>query len=419
MIKNKLKIKESQKKTANQIINWLNLYWQPGVFILAHVFIVAVLYRTIYTTPYGSTGLYFTYANEFMQGLVPYRDFSFEYPPLSLLFFILPRLFTSTYVDFAILYTVEIILFDLIALCVIYKVARRLGKAPWKLLWVYTLCFLAMGPIVPMQFDLFPAVLTLLSLYFFWIRKHKLSWAMLALGTLTKVFPGLIAPIYLIIYFKNKQIKEIKSGLITFAVIVLVVLVPLLIVGHESIFALFEYHADRGLQLESVYSAFLLILYKMNLVSVGREFNYGAYHLTGPAADVLKHLSTYIMIAAVLLIYVYIYRQVKPGKSQFTRLGVYSLLVMITMLSTSKILSPQYFIWLLPFFPLLLGEWKYFLIAVYVVLGALTYYIFPIDYLSLISLRTPIVILLFYRDVVMILLALLCFGYLRVMKPSE
>src|SRR5438874_10283001 len=46
---------------------------------------------------YGHTGpstnaLYYSYSRNLLQGQMPYRDFSFEYPPLALLPIVLPHL---------------------------------------------------------------------------------------------------------------------------------------------------------------------------------------------------------------------------------------------------------------------------------------------------------------------------------------
>ena len=184
------------------------------LFIIVHVLIFILLFHFVYKIQYTGTGIYFDYASKVLQGSLPYRDFTMEYPPFALFFFILPRLIASTYTSYAVAYQVLVLIFDIIGLCVVYSVARRLGKAPWKMLTIYTLAILAIGPIIAQQYDIFPAVLTLLALYYFWLGKHKTSWALLALGTLTKFYPAVIAPIFLIYYLRNRQYKTIWSRLI-------------------------------------------------------------------------------------------------------------------------------------------------------------------------------------------------------------
>lgn len=317
------------------------------------------------------------------------------------------------------IYQAEVVFFDLIGLYVIYLIARRLGKAPWKLMTVYTICILAIGPIVGQQYDIFPAVLTLLAVYYFWRGEHDACWALLALGTLTKFYPVVIAPIFWLYYLKNRQYKKIGLSLLVSAVIVLVIVAPFMILGSESIINLIKYHAQRGIQLESTYSAFLLLANSLGLIHVSWVFNYGSINLVSPVANALAKASTYITALALLLTYWFIWGRMKPGKSQFTRLGAYSLLSIEVVLITSKVLSPQYLIWLVPLFPLLFGQWRYHLAAIFAIIGILTYFIFPVDYIALEQFQTDAVILLLMRDILLILLAILILVSLRQMKASD
>jgi uncharacterized membrane protein len=392
---------------------------QLMLFVLANIVFFSVLFNTVYNTPYTGTGLYFDYASNVMKGLMPYRDFTLEYPPFALFFFILPRLAAPTYTVFALFYQLEVLIFELVGLFMVYSIARRLGKPPWKLLMVYTICILAIGPISAQQYDLFPAIMVLFSLYYFWIGKHKLSWALLALGTMTKLFPAVIAPIYLIYYIRNHEYKNAYSGLITLGVICLVIVLPFLITGPDIIRNLAGFHAQRGIQLESTYSSFLLALDQLGLTSVKLTFNFGSWNVASPVADVLAKASTYLLGIFLLAAYWFIYSRMKPGKSQFSRIGTYSLLVLGIVLITSKILSPQYLIWIVPLFPLVFNRWRYTLLSILVVTGAMTYYIFPRNYLVLVDLNTRMVWILFFRNILLILLTALAAVSLRRMKSAE
>jgi hypothetical protein len=398
---------------------WFSSELQLMLFILALIVIFLVIYQIYYKTPYTATALYFDYASKVIHGSIPYRDFNFEYPPAALFFFILPRLVASSYPVFAVVYQVEVLVFVLIGLFVFYRIALRLGKAPWKLLAVYTLCVLAIGPISAQQYDIFPAILTLLALYYFWTGQHTLSWGLLALGTLTKIFPVVIAPIFLIYYLRNREYRLAWSGILTFVFICLIVAIPFVTIGQDTIRSLFNYHTQRGLQIESVYSSFLLIASKLGLSGVKLVFNFGSWNLSGPLADTLAKLSTYFLGLFLLVAYWFIYRQMRPGKSQFSRIGAYSLLAVSIVLITSKVLSPQYLIWLIPFIPLIFNRGKFEIIFTFVLIGALTYYIFPLRYLVLLKLDTGLIVILLARNILVIVLAVLAGVFLSRMKASE
>ena len=393
--------------------------WQLALFILVVCLIYCVLFNTVYKTPYSAMGVFLKYASLVMQGQVPYVDFSLEYPPLALLFFVLPRLASSSIIIYTILYKAEVLLAILIGLFLIYLLARRLGKAPWKMMLVYTLCIIAVGPIVAEQFDIFSAILTLGSLYAYILGKNKTAWALLALGALTKIYPLFLAPVYLVIALRNRQYRAAGSGILTALLIGVIFAGPFVIVGSDSIKSLVEYHLQRGIQLESTYSSFLLIFDKLGLTQVNTVFNFGSWNLAGGPVDALTKLSSYLLVILLLIAYWFIYRRTKPGKSQSTRIGAYALLVLCIVLITSKVLSPQYLIWLIPLLPLVLQRGRYIIMVVFILTGLATYYLFPQAYLDLMDLRTVPVVVLFIRNLLLVVLTVLVVVSLRRMKSSE
>src|SRR3954466_4816842 len=94
-------------------------------FALVHVFIFAVLFRTVYNTPFTGTGLFYDDAAKLLAGRVPYRDFTLEYPPLALAFFTLPRLNGSSFADYYIGWQIQVVLCDLLVLFLLDAIARR------------------------------------------------------------------------------------------------------------------------------------------------------------------------------------------------------------------------------------------------------------------------------------------------------
>ncbi len=394
--------------------------WQLAIFILAISLIYCVLFNTIYTTPYTAVGsIFLDYASQVMQGHIPYLDFNFEYPPLSLLFFILPRLVSSAIPLYTVLYKAEVLLAIMIGLFIIYLISRRLGKAPWKMLLVYTLCILAVGPIVAEQYDIFPAILTLGSLYAFLSGKNKTAWALLALGALTKIYPLFLMPVYLAISLRNRQSRSAGVGILTGLLVGAVFTLPFVFIGSDSIKSLVEYHLQRGIQLESTYSSFLLIASKLGLAQINAIFDFGSWNLTGGPAETLTKLSSYFLVILLVLAYCFIYRSIKPGKSQSTRLGTYALLVLCIVLITSKVLSPQYLIWLIPLIPLVLPRGRDIILGLFILIGALTYYLFPHAYMNLTRLEIVPVTVLFFRNLLLIALTVLTVAGLRYMKASE
>jgi uncharacterized membrane protein len=375
-------------------------------FSLAHVIILPLLFYTVYKTPYSSLGIYFDYASRVMCGNIPYQDFIMEYPPFAMFFFILPRLFNTSFDVYTVIFQAGIFLFDLLGLFLIYRIAQRTGKAPWKMLTVYTIAILAIGPIIFKQYDIFPAIMVLLSLYCFWIGQHKTSWVILALATMTKIYPVVIAPIFLLYYVRNHHYQRIWQGILVFIATSMVVVLPFIAADPGGLLSFMDYHTERGMQLESTYSSFTLIAGKLGWISTQLGFSAGSWNITGPLADTLSTLSTVTLLFFLLMSYWFIYSRIQPGNSRILDLGTYSLLAIAVFLISNKVLSPQYLIWLIPLIPLMCGM-RYTIWVVFAVIGALTYYIFPLHYVELIYLETWPIAILLVRNILLILLTVL------------
>jgi len=220
---------------------------------------------------------------------------------------------------------------------------------------IYTLALLAIGPILISRYDLIPAVMVLVSLYAFSQNKHKLSWAILAIGMMTKLYPAIIAPIFLLYYFRHRQHRRIITGVTTFAIATVIIIVPWLLICPDGFWYSFTYHAQRGLQLESTYSSFLLLGHTLGITSVPIEEILKVQTVTSPLANMLATISPIIVILSAAAVYWLFYNSqraktnIESSSSSITRPNIanitnYSLLVILTFMLTNKVFSPQFII---------------------------------------------------------------------------
>ena len=138
---------------------------------------------------------YYDYASEALAGKVPYRDFAFEYPVLSYPLFLVPRLLVSDFEGYRYAFVAEMFLFDVAAIVLISRhggagegtgtVARRLG-------WYTLYCFL-LAPLVIGRFELAPMVLAFAAAQWWFSGRAILGGITAGLGTLMKIFPGVVA----------------------------------------------------------------------------------------------------------------------------------------------------------------------------------------------------------------------------------
>lgn len=403
-------------KLPGLILTGMRAHWQPIAFGAAHILVFTLLFGTdIYGTKRVSEAyLYYSYSSEMLHGQLPYRDLAVEYPPVSLVFFILPSLFAQAPGAYVQAFNVEVLVFDLIGVVFVYLLARRLKLNSTATLAIYTFCLLALGPTVTEHYDLTPAVMVLVSLYAWSRGWNRLTWVVLAIGVLTKIFPVVVAPLILIQQLRAREYRQLASGVASFLVTAAVIIIPCLALSPQGFWESFSYHAERGLQIESTYSSFLLMGYSLGLTSFQVGFDYGSINIASPLADTLARLSPLIMVLLLTAVYWLFYRRQQAGRPSLNMTGNYWLLAILVFMISSKVLSPQFMVWLYPMVPLVTGYWRHLSWIVFVPAGLLTNYVFPGHYWELfLSLERKAIRALFIRNMLLIALAILYFAFPR------
>ncbi len=397
---------------------WLKRHQTVILFAAVHILLVVILVFVFNVGELGDTRAYFDYSSRIIHGEVPYRDFDIEYPPLSLLTFIPPRLLTADLSLYSQLFTLEILFFDLIGLVLIAALARRWGLSQWQALGIYTVVMALLAPVAAKRYDLLPAVLMLFALYAFARGWDKASWAALALGTMAKLYPVLLAPFFIAIYLQRRERHRLIRGGLVFALTVAAITVVWLVLSPSGFVHSLTYHTARPLQIESTYASFLLLGHTMGLTSLSVDLSYGSWNLASPAANALATTSTILMFISLALIYWGYVRNLSrestlsqesnPGAwhINLTTLFNYSLLVVLAFIVTSKVFSPQFLIWLCPLIPFVMGRWRYASWLLFIITCTLTLFIFPLFYPKLVEEQASwIIVMLFLRNLLLIAMA--------------
>jgi len=129
--------------------------------------------------------------------------------------------------------------------------------------------------------------------------------------------------------------------------------VPLLLAAGFDAFNWLQYHSARGLEVESVYASLMMLGSVCGLHSRA-YFDYGSWNLTSEAAPALLAASNWLVAGALVLplAWTFCSRRVCDGVAAF-RLACLAVLTTVTL---SKVLSPQYLIWCLPLALLLAAD---------------------------------------------------------------
>ena len=374
-------------------------------------------------------GLYFSYAEKMVSFNMPYSDFDAEYPPLAMLFILIPRFFSFNSYSYQLAFGVEVFLFLLLGAYFIYKIAERYNDKPGRFVLIYLLFVLINIDFVLDRYDAIPMILLFGALYFFLEKKYSLMWIMIALGTLTKLYPILVAPLILLYFLKEKEYKEIGKGIGICAAVGAIGMLPFIIADMDTAFMFLTYHMDRGMQVESVFSSVIMMLSIFDIVDIGYIFSYGSDNLTGDVPDMVASFMMPLMIVTIMVtILAYAHIKWKRNHDDFKLLNVASLMVVMCFMVFNKVLSSQYLIWIITFLVIFVlfyaKEQEKKITVTYLVVVALTQLNLVVNYAfreAGEAFSTIGIIIIFVRNIVLLALMYFIFKFMLDMAimPSD
>lgn len=134
-------------------------------------------------------------------------------------------------------------------------------------------------------------------------------------------------------------------------------------------------------------------------------FAYGAFEVRGRGVEFASSLSLPVTGALLLVTTLFVYREYRRGRFGERAFPRYAAALILAFMLGSKVLSPQYVIWLLPLVPLSAGGVSGLVLsAVFLAACYLTTQVFPIHYGDLLNLRSPGPQLLLARNLLLVLL---------------
>jgi hypothetical protein len=344
--------------------------------------------------------LYRQAGESILRGEVPYRDFFIEYPPGSLPAFVPPALFSASQASFIDLFSVEMALALVATLLLTALGTRRLrGSGAWILpAATFALAAVLLYPVAVTRYDAGVALTLGLAVYFAALggRYLPLAYASLGFGTAAKFVPALaVLPLAL------TRRGAVRSCAVFLAVVALF-FVPFAVLGGQGLLQTFTYQAERGLQVESLAASVLIFLRSITSI----VFEHGAFEVRGEGVDLASSFSpllTLLLLAVTGFAMWWEFRRCGGlGVEAFPR---HAAALILAFMLGSRVLSPQYMIWLLPLVPLSAGGFVGVIIcALFLAACFTTTLVFPIHYGDLLSFRYPGPELLLARNMLLIIL---------------
>ena len=279
------------------------------------------------------------------------------------------------------------------------------GREAVVVAWLLAFTPILIGASVRTHFDAMPIAIALGALLAFARERPALGFALLGVGTMTKLFPGLLAVVAFAWLLGRGERRAALRGAAIFTAVVLAISLPFAGAGYvES----FTFHLDRPVQIESTPATVLFALGGSDVTGTNlRPDRFKSNGLDGGFAPQAQLLFALLLAGTIAWIVALAARG--PDPRRLVLCGFAALLAFVTL---GKVFSPQYVIWLAPFAAL---AWVWGARAVAVLATAaivLTHVEFPSRYFDLINEQTGVILVVAARNVLLLAALVVLLGAL-------
>jgi Glycosyltransferase family 87 len=349
--------------------------------------------------------LYQNYFEAVRHGGVPYRDFTFEYPPAAL-----PPMLLAGYMSWSYATSFAVLMGVCGAACI--------GAAAWTLrrvdagaerIWAALLAIgiapLVLGSLFDTRFDLWPTLLAVGALAALVGERPILSGALLGLGFAAKLWPAVLVPIAVAYLWRRRGRRSALLHIAAFVGVAAACFLPFAIIAPAGLHAMFSDQLNRPLQVESLGAAVLMMAHHFGMRPLATISTHGAQALKGRGAGLAADLSTVLEVVTVVTIWILFARRRHPDAEGVLLAAAAAVAALVAF---DRVLSPQYLIWVVPFILLVRGPRGFYAgLLLFVALG-LTQTYFPRHYWGLATdYQTPYAWYLLARDVALVAIAAL------------
>jgi hypothetical protein len=355
---------------------------------------------------WSDLNLYSFLAKNIIAGQVPYFDFQFEYPPLSLIFIVLPGVAAKLIGNFDTPYRLIMMLFDIGCLLLVGQITRQLYNGDKRKMIGAGIIYLALTTIsfqvLYDRLDIVLSFLILLSINLALSQRWLLACLALWLGTSIKLFPIILFPVLMLYQFRTPRKKTgVLSAFGGSLIIAIAILVTTISLFGDWWGYMIEYHSHRGIQIESVYATIIMLVSYVGIDST-ISHQYGAFQIANSFSPIMAALAIPLISLLLLAIY-YAYYVRSNGRDKVNRgfllfRGISA--VLLSFIAFNKVLSPQFMLWLFPILSILAvsKHQSKIAIALLFVAAATTTLIFPYMYRSLVAQELAAVVILAVRN---------------------
>lgn len=263
---------------------------------------------------------------------------TWQYPPGAAFLMLLPRLGPGTYGES---FVALMLLVDLVGLGLLAQLGRRSGN--YTGVWVWLLGIPLLGALPVLRFDLVPAVIGIAALV---VIHRRPNWfgALAGLGASIKVWP-------IVLLFGEWDRRRLLWAVAAAIATITLVLLVSAIAFDDSAGFLGEQNG-RGLQEEAVATAPWQVRELVTGEAPQRAVRYGAWEITSHNADVVAGLLKWLTLVALGAATAWWWlraKAIRGGRTDLAHAAVsrdFVFTIVLLLVVTSRVLSPQFMIWL-------------------------------------------------------------------------
>jgi Glycosyltransferase family 87 len=323
----------------------------------------------------GDIKHYFRYAQKTFDGQVPYRDFTLEYPPGALPAFLAPGPADHGYFNrfrvFMLALGAAAVVLLVVALFLAGADAVDLAAGA---LVVATMPLTLAPGLVFERFDLWPAFLVLLAVFWLLRGRRALGLAALSVGTVAKLYPLALVPLAVL---TRRGRAHVCRDLAVFVGVALAIVLPFALLAPRGVAHVGWLLARRPLHIESLGGSSLLAAHRLGLYKPTIYLSFaGSWDLAGPAAKVVTVVCSLAEAAALVTVWFLFARGPRMPRDLLLAVGA----AVVGFVAFGKVFSPQYLVWVVVAAPLALGRVRWFALGATVGAALLTRYMYTDGY---------------------------------------
>ena len=312
----------TKHKRWRRFLNRRNL-----TLIFAAFALVAIAFQPVrQLETLGDVSIYRRYAKAL---LADPPAFPHEYPPPAAVLFLLPRIFGAHqyYPTFNALAAA--------ALAATILIVDRITRRGF---WLLALFALGTWAVVFTRYDIFVVLLTVLGFAAAQRQRWVLAQALLAAGVGLKLYPLFLMPLVVLWQWRSER-RLPTVALVAGAFFMIAISSACWLVAAPALQQMWQYHAQRPFEFESLGASWLWLTRPTTVV-----VSYGCFGIE-PSPRSLLTLASFLTVLLPISVYFAFARgHLRPAAAWA--------LVLLLSLAAAKVFSPQYLIWVLPFFVL-------------------------------------------------------------------